>query len=95
MRLWHEQVPSVFLLLHFWQRTLSAVYLGVAAGYGLLCMLLTSALASLDWDCLAAEAAERARPAEQPAPQPTLRTADGASAAQEEVAAAPAAQTIN
>lgn len=64
---WLGQVPAVFLLLRLWQRTLSAVYLGVSFGYGLLCVLLATTLCRLDWEAVAAEAAARARPAAQPA----------------------------
>ena len=64
---WLGQVPVVFLLLRLWQRTLSAVYLGVSFGYGLLCVLLATTLCRLDWEAVAAEAAVRARPAAQPA----------------------------
>jgi hypothetical protein len=57
---WAGQVPAVALLVAFWQRSLSAVFLGVALGYGLLCMLLAVAILRADWSALACEAAERA-----------------------------------
>ena len=63
---WAGQVPAVYLLLRCWRRSLPAVYVGVSVGYALLCVLLAFALGALNWDAVAAEAAERARPAQQP-----------------------------
>jgi Na+-driven multidrug efflux pump len=63
---WLGQVPAVFLLLRFWRKALSAVYLGVSVGYGLLCILLATTLCRLDWEAVAAEAAARAQPATRP-----------------------------
>ena len=60
---WVGQVPAVYLLLRCWRRSLSAVFMGVSVGYALLCALLGCALASLNWESIADEAAERARPA--------------------------------
>ena len=59
---WLGQVPAAYLLLRCWERSLRSVYVGVAAGYGLLCILLSVALACLDWEAVSAEAQARARP---------------------------------
>ena len=59
---WLGQVPVAFLLLKCWEKSLRSVYLGVAAGYGLLCVLLALSLACLDWEAVSAEAQARARP---------------------------------
>ena len=59
---WAGQVPAVALLINVWQRSLQAVYFGVAFGYALLCVLLFMVLGTLDWDAVAKEAQQRAQP---------------------------------
>merc|ERR1719152_427804 len=81
---WCGQVPIVALLVSFWQRSLCAVYLGVSAGYLLLCALLSLSLLRLDWDLLAREAEARAG---VPAPPPAAQSDGG----HEDGAAKPAA----
>ena len=57
---WAGQVPAVALLLDCWQQSLSAVYIGVALGYALVCLLLAASLLRLDWAQVSREAQQRA-----------------------------------
>mmetsp|Transcript_1460 Transcript_1460/g.4141 ORF Transcript_1460/g.4141 Transcript_1460/m.4141 type:complete len:496 (-) Transcript_1460:32-1519(-) len=56
---WAGQVPAVLLAVNFWQRSLKAVYAGVAAGYCLLIVLLLGIIATTDWKRQALEARAR------------------------------------
>mmetsp|Transcript_17206 Transcript_17206/g.69236 ORF Transcript_17206/g.69236 Transcript_17206/m.69236 type:complete len:651 (+) Transcript_17206:66-2018(+) len=57
---WAGQVPAVALLVTCWRRSLTAVYYGVVAGYGLLCCILLGVVWRSDFDTLALEAKLRA-----------------------------------
>lgn len=56
---WLGQVPLVFVAITYWQRTLNAVYVGVAAGYALLCTLYVILVVRADFDTIAAQARTR------------------------------------
>jgi len=60
---WLGQVPLVFLAITYWERSLNSVYLGVAAGYAILCALYAILVARTDFDDIAAQARARS---EQP-----------------------------
>lgn len=53
---WFGQVPFVILAMTYWQRTLNAVYAGVATGYALLCVLYTLLIVRTDFTAVAREA---------------------------------------
>ena len=56
---WCVQVPAVLLFVNFWRQSLTAVFLGVATGYGLLCILLFVVVFTIDYDDVLKQAARR------------------------------------
>eukprot|EP00747_Dinoflagellata_sp_TGD_P124662 gnl/TRDRNA2_/TRDRNA2_174036_c0_seq1.p1 gnl/TRDRNA2_/TRDRNA2_174036_c0~~gnl/TRDRNA2_/TRDRNA2_174036_c0_seq1.p1 ORF type:complete len:341 (+),score=38.42 gnl/TRDRNA2_/TRDRNA2_174036_c0_seq1:75-1025(+) len=56
---WGGQVPGVLLCTHLWRNDLAGLLAGSSAGYGLLCILYTGIIVTLDWDAVAAEARQR------------------------------------
>lgn len=56
---WFGQVPLVFVAITYWKRTLNAVYVGVAAGYAMLCGLYLTLVIRADFDAIAAQARAR------------------------------------
>eukprot|EP00405_Crypthecodinium_cohnii_P047104 CAMPEP_0206568974 /NCGR_PEP_ID=MMETSP0325_2-20121206/26157_1 /ASSEMBLY_ACC=CAM_ASM_000347 /TAXON_ID=2866 /ORGANISM="Crypthecodinium cohnii, Strain Seligo" /LENGTH=478 /DNA_ID=CAMNT_0054072465 /DNA_START=183 /DNA_END=1619 /DNA_ORIENTATION=- len=63
---WCGQVPGALLAVNYWRRDLSGLYLGSAAGYALLCVLLIISCTRFDWHALAAEAEARSKAAASP-----------------------------
>jgi MATE family multidrug resistance protein len=56
---WGGQVPSVLFLTHSFENNMFWLYMGVACGYTLLCLILTSFLVCCDWDDVVHLATER------------------------------------
>ena len=56
---WLGQVPLVYLAITYWERSLNSVYLGVAAGYAILCALYALLVVYTDFDTIAAQARAR------------------------------------
>ena len=46
---WVGQVPGVFIAVNFWRRDLVGLYTGMAAGYGLLCLLFVVFISRVSW----------------------------------------------
>ncbi|EGD80569.1 hypothetical protein PTSG_01161 [Salpingoeca rosetta] len=56
---WGVHVPASFLLVHYWERSMRGLYLGVALGYSALTLICVGVIMASKWDKLVVEALAR------------------------------------